>query len=280
MLLKPDFHFSQYNLQDYLDCPRRFELRHLRRLEWPAVQSEPVIEQEERMERGSRFHRMVQQAVSGVPAERISAQIDDPRLARWWNHFLDSDPIHQHPGINRVEYTLSAPFMNFRVLAKYDLLQIEPSSSAVIYDWKTAQHRPNSQHLRGKMQSHLYPLLLVLAGERLNQGQYWPPDQVRMHYWFADFPDQPEVIHYGADLYQKGCDLLRHTIECIVEADQKTDFPLTDDERRCKYCQYRSFCERGISAGSASEATELDEDWFAETDSFEINFEQIGEIEF
>mgnify|MGYP007064289961 CR=1 FL=1 len=40
MPLPVDFQFSQNNLQDYLDCARRFELRALRRLAWPAAQSE------------------------------------------------------------------------------------------------------------------------------------------------------------------------------------------------------------------------------------------------
>ena len=44
MRLKPGFHFSQNNLQDFVDCPRRFELLHVLHLPWPAIQSEPVLE--------------------------------------------------------------------------------------------------------------------------------------------------------------------------------------------------------------------------------------------
>ncbi|HZU87116.1 MAG TPA: PD-(D/E)XK nuclease family protein, partial [Anaerolineaceae bacterium] len=65
MPLPVSFHFSQNNLQDYVDCARRFELRHLLRLEWPALQSEPVLERERLMILGQRFHQMVQQHLSG-----------------------------------------------------------------------------------------------------------------------------------------------------------------------------------------------------------------------
>ena len=38
MNLPPDFHFSQASLRDFLACPRRFLLRHIQRLAWPAIE--------------------------------------------------------------------------------------------------------------------------------------------------------------------------------------------------------------------------------------------------
>ena len=37
--MKPenDFIFSAHNLQDYLDCPRRFELKYILKQPWPAI---------------------------------------------------------------------------------------------------------------------------------------------------------------------------------------------------------------------------------------------------
>ena len=46
MTLPPTFQFSQNSLQDYVDCPRRFQLRYLLRQPWPAVESEPLSEYE------------------------------------------------------------------------------------------------------------------------------------------------------------------------------------------------------------------------------------------
>ena len=54
------------------------------------------------------------------------------------------------------------------------------------------------------------------------------------------------------------------------------EFPLTEDEKMCRFCVYRSYCNRGTQAGQIEEAE-------AEMESeaaFDVNFEQIGEIEF
>ena len=65
----PDrFTFSQSSLQDYTDCPRRFQLRYIEQLKWPAVESEPVLDNERRQQEGQLFHRLVQQHRIGLPA--------------------------------------------------------------------------------------------------------------------------------------------------------------------------------------------------------------------
>ena len=66
-MLPPFFQFTQSNLQDYLDCPRRFELRYILRQDWPALQTEPEMEQEQHMLRGHLFHQLVHQLLIGLP---------------------------------------------------------------------------------------------------------------------------------------------------------------------------------------------------------------------
>ncbi len=77
-ILPNDFVFSQSNLQAYADCPRRFWLSHVQRLPWPAVEASPVQEYEYVMRLGEAFHRAVQRAEVGIPAELIAAQLEDP----------------------------------------------------------------------------------------------------------------------------------------------------------------------------------------------------------
>jgi hypothetical protein len=91
MRLPIDFHFSQGSLQDYVDCPRRFQLRHLIRLAWPAVIAEPPLDNERFMKQGAAFHRLLQQHLLGVPCERIESMQMDPELRQWWENYL-SDP--------------------------------------------------------------------------------------------------------------------------------------------------------------------------------------------
>ncbi len=85
--LPDDFIFSQGSLQDYTECARRFQLRYLQRLAWPAVQVEPALENERLGQMGARFHRMAQQWLSGLPAEKLEPAETEPELAQWWHSF-------------------------------------------------------------------------------------------------------------------------------------------------------------------------------------------------
>jgi hypothetical protein len=68
------FHFTQSSLQDYLDCPRRFQLRYVLDQPWPAVESEPLIERERLADLGRRFHQMAQRHTAGLPISVRRAQ--------------------------------------------------------------------------------------------------------------------------------------------------------------------------------------------------------------
>ena len=278
MPLDANFHFSQYNLQDYVDCPRRFQLRHLLHLEWPAIQTAPVIEQEKGMGRGTLFHRMVQQVVNGIPPEAITKRITDPLLLTWWTAFLEADPLGMMPEHQLTEYTLSASFAGFRILAKYDLLAIEQNHKVTIIDWKTSQHRPKTEWLTQRVQSRLYPMLLVLGGEGLNKSKAWRADQIEMNYWFVQFPDNAEVITYNQERYERDRQFINSLIEEIITSNKENNFPLTDNKKRCDYCQYRSYCDRGLTAGTLE--TLVDTEQLEEEEAFQIDFEQIGEIAF
>ena len=102
-----------------------------------------------------------------------------------------------------------------------------------------------------------------------------------MIYWFADFPAEPARFVYKTDQYKRDWDSLTRLSEEITSASSgsttlTTGFPKTDEVSKCNYCPYRSYCNRGVRAGDAADAeleTEAEE-------LFDINFEQIGEIEF
>ena len=119
MTLPADFSFSQSSLQDYLDCPRRFELRYQQRLSWPAIEIEPALENERFLLRGSAFHRLVHQHQIGIPESALTPYAAEPELSAWWQAYLAAAPgrayviyftdggsvgldLRQHPG----RYTL------------------------------------------------------------------------------------------------------------------------------------------------------------------------------
>ncbi len=268
-MLPPSFTFSQSSLQDYADCPRRFELRYLRQLQWPAVESEPALENERRQQEGQFFHRLVQQHLLGIPAEKLTPLASTPDLRRWWDNFL-SHPISLSGYTKYTEISLSAPLGGFRLLAKYDLLAIRPAQQALIYDWKTYAKRPRNEWMAARLQTRVYRALLVRAGARLNAGAPIPPEQVEMVYWYADYPSEPARFPYTPGQYERDWAGLEKLAAEIAAAD---DFPPTEDEKRCLFCVYRSYCARGVRAGQGEAAeSELTEP--------EINLEQIQEIAF
>jgi len=276
MPLPTDFQFSQSSLQDYLDCARRFELRYIQKQRWPAVQTEPVMEFERHMQIGTRFHRLVQQHVLGIPDDVLEAGIDDPDLLKWWQVFLHHAPLKELPGLLLPEYRLAAIFEGQRLVAQYDLLSVHAGKSAVILDWKTSSRRTLSSYLQERIQSRLYPFLLVLAGERLNNGVPFKSEQVQMRYWFPSAPDRPEIIDYTQARFEEDGEMLRSLI-AKIENTHDGLFLLTADERKCKFCEYRSLCKRQVKAGDWKDAEDTD---FATPDDTPLNFDQIGDIIF
>jgi len=284
MNLPEGFIFSQGSLQDFVDCRRRFQLRYLKRLAWPALETEPALEAERYLQQGALFHRMVQQHLLGVPAERLSPAISSEDLGRWWANYLEfhKDQTGSRSlrlsGLSYPEVSLSAALGGYRLEAKYDLVVVRPERSeagALIYDWKTSRRRPERRWLAKRMQTRLYPYLLVCAGAPLNGGHELQPERIEMVYWFADHPGQPESFVYSAQAFQEDEAYLNDLIETILRLGDD-DFPLTSDLRRCAYCVYRSLCERGARAGDLDQA-EVD---LGEELSLGLDFEQIAEIEF
>jgi CRISPR/Cas system-associated exonuclease Cas4 (RecB family) len=265
---------SQSSLQDYSDCPRRFELRYIQQLSYPAIETEPALENEKHQQEGEYFHRLAQQHLIGIPVEQISKLANTSNLQRWWDNFLPFSQTGLASLARRSsEVTLSAPLGEFRLLAKYDLIGLSHDGNATIYDWKTYRKRPKNEWLAVRWQTRVYRALLVQAGAHLNGGKPFEPERIEMIYWFADFPSEPARFAYNAAQFKRDWDALTALSQEIKIASQ---FPLTDDRKKCSYCPYRSFCNRGTRAGDALDAeleTEAEE-------LFDINFEQIGEIAF
>lgn len=269
------FQFSQNNLQDYIDCPRRFQLRYLLQQKWPALQSEPVQDQEARMQQGQAFHQMVYQHLSGLPPEALVPCSSDPDLCKWWGNYL-MHPPKSLPAQRYPEFALSAYFAGYRIIAKYDLLAVEPGKRILIVDWKTSRKKPSRLSLEQKMQTRLYRLLAVLAGGRL-MGCEVKPEQVQMVYWFAEHPQEPEYYPYDWEQYEADRREISRVIGQITSTQEKTWF-LTVKDKSCLFCTYRSLCGRGMHAGNYDEMEDEFEENLDDLSSF--RFDQAGEILF
>ena len=257
-----EFRFSQSGLQAFDRCRRRFYLRYVDALEWPAPVTDSEEQWEEATRRGQLFHLLVQQSALGLDVEATVAASGDPVLAGWWENFLRSAP---HPGDGeRVlsEVELSAAAGEFSAVAKFDRIVLPaPGSGATmrIIDWKTGRLRPRQADLQRSWQTAVYCYVFAEAGGTLvgeGGSRSVDPGELELQYWHAGFPDALEPIRYSAAMHAEAGDRLQRAIAEIASLAGKGDpegFPRTGDKRKCGHCEYRSYCGRGHSPGAFAE---------------------------
>lgn len=266
------FQFSQQSLQDYADCNRRFQLRYINGQMWPAATSEPIEKFERYMQLGEQFHLMVHQQYLGIdPRELIP---DDFELSQWWDDYLRFQPTDLPETKRLPEIVLSTPIEDQRLVARFDLLAIDPGKRIVIVDWKTTRRRPSREALRSRRQTMVYLYVLAEAGHRFFGGPL-KPEQISLVYWFTVAPTNPEVFEYSRDMHDFFGDRLRSEISDIAARDGTTDWELTPNHQLCNYCIYRSLCDRGVFAGAVDDST-LD---FGEG-VFDFDLDAVDEIAF
>lgn len=242
-----DFVFSQSALQDYVDCPRRFELRYLLDVRWPAQETAQALLYEAGQQKGQQFHHLVHQHALGVPAESLMATITDDELRTWWQRYLawqkETLPAERYP-----ELTLTTPINEMLLMAKYDVVAKLADGTFLIVDWKTGRLQKQAL-LAKRMQTIVYPYVLSKAGNWLNDGQPIPPERIRLVYWFAETGETIDFKLTGQELLNSETRLA----SLLNEITTNSNFEKTTDQRRCRFCVYRSLCERGEVPGDLKE---------------------------
>ena len=210
--------------------------------------------------------------------------IADDQLMTWWQRFVeftthddDQDDIQIQDAQRFPEITLVAPLFEYQLQAKYDLILKTEQDTIIILDWKTNRVHPKRTQLAKRMQTRVYPFLLVKAGEHFNQGKEIAPEAVTMVYWFTEYPDRPTVFTYNQSTFDDDQRFIQSTIAAIQELSADA-FTKTGEERHCRFCNYRSLCDRGSEAGDFYEQ-DMELSTAAEQDLV-IDFEQVAEIEF
>jgi hypothetical protein len=309
MTLPANFRFSQASLSDYLDCPRRFQLRYLLEQAWPAVEAEPLLERERLAELGRRFHRLLQQHAEGLSVETLTESISEPELARWWQSYLGSlnTTLRDLPANRRAEVAMSIPISTTSLRGAQSATKQSPDQSgetaslpstslrsahdtlAVTGGYRLTAHFDliasdderavivdwKTEHRQPTRDQLLQRVQTRVYRYTLAEAQQRPPGTVSMIYWFAQYPDQPIALPY--DAAQHAADQ-RFLIDLIGEIEQRAaqegEWEKTPNERKCAYCVYRSLCDRGVHAG-VSDPDEEDFDLIAR-----INIDQIDAIEY
>jgi hypothetical protein len=268
---------NQTSLQDFLDCPRRFELGFLNDTRWPAAYSSPLSRYEILTEIGTKFHLLCQQFFIGIDPALISSSITDPDLLILWQSFLPyGRTLLPYPSAS--EQILRIPYHDHYLLAKYDLIIQISSEEYLIIDWKTSPKKPSRTALANRVQTYLYPFIFQQAGKDLFAADEIQPSMIKMQYWYplADEPEEffpySEALHRDSSLTIES---LIAQIKDLVSSSQQ--FPLTDDHTHCKYCIFRSFCERGLETDQIPPGTDIESE---DLSNVHFDFDLIKEIEF
>jgi hypothetical protein len=191
----------------------------------------------------------------------------DAELDLWWERFLAND-FADLPAQRLPELALTAPLGDHLLYARFDLLAYE-DGRAVIIDWKTLRgdRPPPYEFLARRMQTRAYLYVLAAAGAAFNGGQPFAPELCSMRYWLANFPEQPWVdIAYTTDQFNRDAAQLRSLMDSAVQRADEAQYELTEDERKCTYCTYRTLCRR---RGAPSAEAII---WDAETDTDELEY--------
>jgi CRISPR/Cas system-associated exonuclease Cas4 (RecB family) len=238
------------------------------------------LENEKHLRQGTALHRLIRQHLLGLPVQTLTKSVTEPKLSRWWRNYLNSGPADL-PTERYPEIMLSALVGAQRLVARYDLIARDSEGNVVIVDWKTNRKRPGRAQLAERLQTHVYPYLLVQAAKTIGDGRPIHPNKVRMVYWFASFPSAPESFGYDASRYRRDERYLRELIEeitsTISDCPDGELLPPTAERNRCSICCYRSLCRRGVEAGWPRERER--ETAAAESFDLTLDFEQIAELD-
>jgi hypothetical protein len=275
MPLDKDFIFSANNLQDYMDCPRRFELKYLLKQSWPAITSQPVQAIEYKIQMGNRFHQLAHQYLSDIPVNLLETFIDDPDLKFWFGKFQE----HIQPNLifpYFSEFTITMPFEGFRLIAIFDFITLNGDNKIIIRDWKTTTRIPKRELYLQSIQTFLYPLMAFETRSHIFPSvDLLQQEDISMEYWFPAFPEKTITLEYSRINYDTGHEILFSLINEIAIKEPGT-FTKTTNDKRCAFCQYRSLCERGIQAGKFDK----DDEPADEAVKDYLDFDQIDEIAF
>jgi CRISPR/Cas system-associated exonuclease Cas4 (RecB family) len=274
MNLPTNFRFSQSNLQDYLLCPKRFKLRHLQQISWPAQETQYDRENELHQQLGTRFHLLIQRHLTGLPQAEITQNIADPILLQWWQNFTHSFGDKFTSGDIFPEFSLVGKIDTSPTVAKFDLIHIE-DQHLTIYDWKTNQKAPRRQNFEDKIQTRLYLYLLSKFGTILTEEPI-APENISMTYWFAEHPFQTQTFTYSEELQRSDEIFLTDLIQSIKQTPEENFFE-TPNKKLCRFCPFRSYCEKPNITGTLDELEqefELDQDDF----NIDLSFDDLDEV--
>ena len=126
--------------------------------------------------------------------------------------------------------------------------------------------------LKTKIQSLVYPYVCYETHK-----DELSAENIELIYWFPEFPNDPVRFTYSQQQHADSESILCELTEKILSSEPG-GFPLTENEKSCQYCVYRSLCNRGVKAGPMADATVTQTELASQIDG--LDFNSIEDIQF
>jgi PD-(D/E)XK nuclease superfamily len=225
---------SQGHLKTLQECPRKFEYIYLK-----SLSTLPLIDQQQTMEFGSIFHRLLHQQELGMPIEPFLAT--NPALESAMHGLQKAAPhlFLREPQIKRhSEEVRTFQLGEYLFTAIYDLLLL--GETAQIIDWKTYGRPAKANQLDHDWQTRLYLYALVVTSD------YQPP-KISFTYWFVqNQPPQSVTFHYSVEqhhqTHQEISGLLSQLTSWLATGEPFPQVVLTSP--LCEKCPFAARCQR------------------------------------
>jgi PD-(D/E)XK nuclease superfamily len=231
---------SQGHLKTLQECPRKFEYIYLK-----SLSTLPPIDQQQTMQFGSDFHRLLHQQELGMPIKPFLAA--NPFLATTMAslqkaapHLWQADPQLQR----RSEEVRTFQLGDYLFTAIYDLLLL--GETAQIIDWKTYGRPKQAELLDRDWQTRLYLYALVATSD-------YQPAEISFTYWFVqNQPPQSVTFRYSDEqhhqTHQEISGLLDQLTAWLTGTESLPQLELSNP--LCAKCHFAARCGRAISPAS------------------------------
>lgn len=244
-------HMSAMSLRIYQLCPLRFKFRYLDGLYLNQPYAAKA-EDRKAIERGEHFHLMARRYYAGLDPATVADPVEQRELDHWLGLLQGFLPrTFDRSFYPELELRLNRPDM--RLMAKFDLVVVDPDGRAVIFDWKTERRMPKRQYLLKSMQTLVYRYMLCAAGGAYSPIGQFKREQISMIYWNPIYPHKWERLDYSKAQYRLDEEYLQQQI-ARIRATAPDRFTATPEEAVCARCEYQMLCH-----GRRAEALEADE---------------------
>lgn len=266
-------HLSALALRLFTECPLRFRRRYIDGLYVGGMPDDP--DEQRALRQGERFHLMARRYYAGLHPGTLGDAADRAELLGWLERlqrYLPRDTERAY--YPELELRLHEPSLQpvrpdqpgspaqpvqpaLRLMAKFDLLTVDPDGRATIYDWKTLRRMPARERLAEAFQTVVYRYVLCSAGGAYAPGGRFDPGQVTMVYWNPLKGGREERFPYSAAQFAADGERLRRLAAEILSTPPGGFLP-TGDERVCARCEYRPLCDGQAAYWADCEGAEED----------------------